>query len=249
MSPDRAYLKGARSGPGLRRLQAEVARVMAVLGRDAELVEPAALLPADTLLDLYGEDIRARAFVTRDDAGERMLRPDFTVPIVQMHMAQGAQPRPMPIAGRSGGGRRPARTGRWNICRPGSSCSTEAIRPRRMWRPSRGSPRRWRGRRFRSRPGTWGSSLQRSTRWTRPRCASVRCGGMSGGRMPFTGCCCGSGRSMGRRRRRGPRCWPTGARGFWPIGSPRRALRSGCAAPTRSARGSSGWPRKQPRRR
>jgi ATP phosphoribosyltransferase regulatory subunit len=92
MSPDRAYLKGARSGPGLRRLRAEVARVMAVLGRDAELVEPAALLPADTLLDLYGEDIRARAFVTRDDAGERMLRPDFTVPIVQMHMAQGAKP-------------------------------------------------------------------------------------------------------------------------------------------------------------
>jgi ATP phosphoribosyltransferase regulatory subunit len=92
MNLDRAYLRGARSGPGLRRLQAEVARVMQVLGRDAEFVEPPALLPADMLLDLYGEDIRARAFVTRDDTGERMLRPDFTVPIVQMHMAQGAQP-------------------------------------------------------------------------------------------------------------------------------------------------------------
>ncbi len=39
------------------------------------------------LLDLYGEDIRARAYVTSDALrGEQMLRPDFTVPVVQMHM-------------------------------------------------------------------------------------------------------------------------------------------------------------------
>jgi len=56
-------------------------------------VETDSLLPANVLLDLYGEDIRARAFVTHDPVlGEQMLRPDFTVPIVQRHMAEGAEP-------------------------------------------------------------------------------------------------------------------------------------------------------------
>ena len=51
------------------------------------------LLPAETLLDLYGEDIRARAYVTHDPLrGEMMLRPDFTVPVVQAHMKNGADP-------------------------------------------------------------------------------------------------------------------------------------------------------------
>ncbi|MDO5605511.1 MAG: ATP phosphoribosyltransferase regulatory subunit [Paracoccus sp. (in: a-proteobacteria)] len=56
-------------------------------------VAPDILLPAGTLLDLYGEDIRARAYVTTDPLrGEVMLRPDFTVPVVQMHMQGGAEP-------------------------------------------------------------------------------------------------------------------------------------------------------------
>ena len=51
------------------------------------------LQPADILLDLYGEDIRARAFTTQDPLrGELMMRPDFTVPVVQQHMAHGAEP-------------------------------------------------------------------------------------------------------------------------------------------------------------
>ena len=59
----------------------------------AQPVEADILLPAGTLLDLYGEDIRARAYVTSDPIrGEMMLRPDFTVPVVQMHMAHGAEP-------------------------------------------------------------------------------------------------------------------------------------------------------------
>jgi ATP phosphoribosyltransferase regulatory subunit len=56
-------------------------------------VEADILQPAEVLLDLYGEDIRARAYVTRDPLrGEMMLRPDFTVPVVQAHMAEGAAP-------------------------------------------------------------------------------------------------------------------------------------------------------------
>jgi len=49
------------------------------------------LQPADVLLDLYGEDIRARAYVTADPLrGELMLRPDFTVPVVRAHIDAGA---------------------------------------------------------------------------------------------------------------------------------------------------------------
>ena len=63
--------------------------------RDAGAAEvaPDILLDAATLLDLYGEDIRARAYVTTDPVrGEVVLRPDFTVPVVQMHMQDGAEP-------------------------------------------------------------------------------------------------------------------------------------------------------------
>lgn len=61
--------------------------------RGAIVVEPPILQSAETLLDLYGEDIRARAYVTSDGLrGEQMLRPDFTVPVVEMHMSVGAEP-------------------------------------------------------------------------------------------------------------------------------------------------------------
>ncbi len=59
----------------------------------AVAVETDILQPAETLLDLYGEDIRARAYVTADPLrGELMMRPDFTVPVVQAHMVHGADP-------------------------------------------------------------------------------------------------------------------------------------------------------------
>ncbi|MDA8585429.1 ATP phosphoribosyltransferase regulatory subunit [Rhodobacteraceae bacterium] len=58
--------------------------------RGAEVFETDILQPAGALLDLYGEDIRARAFVTHDPLqGEMMLRPDFTLPLVQRHMSAG----------------------------------------------------------------------------------------------------------------------------------------------------------------
>lgn len=66
----------------------------------ARAVECPILLPAETLLDLYGEDIRARAYVTSDALrGEQMMRPDFTVPVVEMHMAGGAEPAHYTYAG------------------------------------------------------------------------------------------------------------------------------------------------------
>lgn len=93
MVSDRAYLKGARVGGPLFRLESEVARILGVLGSTGAVrVEPEVLQPAEMLLDLYGEDIRARAFVTRDEGAEMMLRPDFTVPVARLHMDGGGDP-------------------------------------------------------------------------------------------------------------------------------------------------------------
>ncbi len=75
-------------------IRAEAERLFAAFqAAGAVPVDADILLPAETLLDLYGEDIRARAYVTTDPLqGEMMLRPDFTVPVVQAHMAHGAEP-------------------------------------------------------------------------------------------------------------------------------------------------------------
>ena len=101
MVTSRAYLTDARMGEGLASVRAEVGRLMSgFIANGAQPVEPAALLPADVLIDLYGEDLRARAYTTHDPVeGELMLRPDFTVPVVQIHMANGAQPARYAYAG------------------------------------------------------------------------------------------------------------------------------------------------------
>lgn len=66
----------------------------------AQAIEADILQPAEVLLDLYGEDIRGRAYVTSDALrGEQMLRPDFTVPVVRMHMDEGAEPARYTYAG------------------------------------------------------------------------------------------------------------------------------------------------------
>jgi ATP phosphoribosyltransferase regulatory subunit len=81
--------------------RAEAARLAQLFyAAGAQPVDTDILLPADTLLDLYGEDIRARAYVTDDPMdGEMMLRPDFTVPVVQQHMENGAAPARYTYAG------------------------------------------------------------------------------------------------------------------------------------------------------
>ena len=58
---------------------------------------PAILQPADPFLDLSGEDIRARMFLTSGRAGaELCLRPDFTIPVSRDYLAS-------PLAGRPQG--------------------------------------------------------------------------------------------------------------------------------------------------
>lgn len=75
-------------------IKREAARLLEFFeAQGAQTVETDILQSAEVLLDLYGEDIRARAYVTSDALrGEQMLRPDFTVPVVQMHMEHGAEP-------------------------------------------------------------------------------------------------------------------------------------------------------------
>lgn len=72
-------------------IRVEADRLRALFeARGAEVFETDILQPAGALLDLYGEDIRARAFTTHDPLrGEMMLRPDFTLPLVQRHVADG----------------------------------------------------------------------------------------------------------------------------------------------------------------
>ncbi len=80
--------------PAKSDIKAEAARLFSAFQLAGAMpVETDLLQPSDLLLDLYGEDIRARAYVTSDAIrGEQMLRPDFTVPIVQSHMKDGAEP-------------------------------------------------------------------------------------------------------------------------------------------------------------
>ncbi len=94
MAAARAYLPGGRIGAGLEALTALRARIMArFMDAGAEPVEPETLISADLLLDLYGEDIRARAYILHDPVeGELALRPDFTVPVARLHMEGGAAP-------------------------------------------------------------------------------------------------------------------------------------------------------------
>ena len=87
--------------PDKASIRAEAARLRAAFeAAGAVPVETGILQSAEVLLDLYGEDIRARAYVTSDTLrGEQMLRPDFTVPVVQMHMEHGAEPARYTYAG------------------------------------------------------------------------------------------------------------------------------------------------------
>jgi ATP phosphoribosyltransferase regulatory subunit len=59
-------------------------------------VAPAILQPADVVLDLAGEDMRRRIFLTTDAGGrEWCLRPDLTIPVCRDHLAANRGPEPV----------------------------------------------------------------------------------------------------------------------------------------------------------
>jgi ATP phosphoribosyltransferase regulatory subunit len=56
---------------------------------------PAVLQPADVFLDVSGEDIRRRMFVTQDaDGRDWALRPEFTIPVCLGHIKSGRATEP-----------------------------------------------------------------------------------------------------------------------------------------------------------
>ncbi len=63
--------------------------------RGAQLAEVAILQPADPFLDMAGEDLRRRIFLTESETGAALcLRPEFTIPVCVDHIAsQAGTPR------------------------------------------------------------------------------------------------------------------------------------------------------------
>ena len=58
-------------------------------------VTPAILQPADPFLDLSGEDIRKRMYLTTDPAGRELcLRPDLTIPVSRDYLASPSAGQP-----------------------------------------------------------------------------------------------------------------------------------------------------------
>ncbi|RCS24619.1 ATP phosphoribosyltransferase regulatory subunit [Phyllobacterium salinisoli] len=60
-------------------------------GRNAELVDIPVIQPADPFLDMAGEDLRRRIFLTENENGDSLcLRPEFTIPVCRNHIALNA---------------------------------------------------------------------------------------------------------------------------------------------------------------
>src|SRR3954469_15578383 len=59
--------------------------------RNTHAVEVAILQPADPFLDMAGEDLRRRIFLTESESGQTLcLRPEFTIPVCLDHIASRA---------------------------------------------------------------------------------------------------------------------------------------------------------------
>ena len=63
--------------------------------RGTNLVDVPILQPADPFLDMAGEDLRRRIFLTESETGETLcLRPEFTIPVCLDHISsQAGTPR------------------------------------------------------------------------------------------------------------------------------------------------------------
>jgi ATP phosphoribosyltransferase regulatory subunit len=75
------------------RTPLDVAGALLALFADAgySRIEPPVLQPVDVFLELGGEDIRRRMFVTSDgDGREWALRPEYTIPVARSWLASGA---------------------------------------------------------------------------------------------------------------------------------------------------------------
>ncbi|AZO01110.1 ATP phosphoribosyltransferase regulatory subunit [Mesorhizobium sp. M9A.F.Ca.ET.002.03.1.2] len=74
-------------------IASDIAKLFAA--RNTHEVEVAVLQPADPFLDMAGEDLRRRIFLTESETGQTLcLRPEFTIPVCLDHIAsQAGTPR------------------------------------------------------------------------------------------------------------------------------------------------------------
>lgn len=88
--------------PPVPASRASIDTVIALLaGEGYARAEPAILQPAEAFIDLSGEDIRRRIFMTQDaDGRDWCLRPEYTIPVALDHIASGtAEPAAYAYAG------------------------------------------------------------------------------------------------------------------------------------------------------
>lgn len=78
---------------GLPAFAADLARALDALG--GIRVDIPVIQPAEPFLDMAGEDLRRRIFLTESETGESLcLRPEFTIPVCSAHIAENvATPR------------------------------------------------------------------------------------------------------------------------------------------------------------
>jgi ATP phosphoribosyltransferase regulatory subunit len=63
-----------------------------LVGAGFSRIDPPVLQPASAFLDMSGEDIRGRLYLTTDASGaELCLRPDFTIPVCLSHLGSSAR--------------------------------------------------------------------------------------------------------------------------------------------------------------
>jgi ATP phosphoribosyltransferase regulatory subunit len=76
-------------------VETPIDRLKALLTRDGnEFVEPPLLHDAELFLDLAGEDLRRRMYLTSSADGlELCLRPDYTIPVALRHLTGGGDPK------------------------------------------------------------------------------------------------------------------------------------------------------------
>ncbi|WP_252511262.1 ATP phosphoribosyltransferase regulatory subunit [Phreatobacter aquaticus] len=91
MSADTPELDMTATPPDARDLDQSLAALLA--GAGFARSEPPLLIAADLVRDLVGEALARRLYLTGDgDGAELCLRPDYTIPVVQMHL-EGARAR------------------------------------------------------------------------------------------------------------------------------------------------------------
>jgi len=86
--------------PAVSRAAIDGAKLLDLfMSRGFARIEPPVLQPLEPFLDLSGEDLRRRMFITADAQGHELcLRPEYTIPVSRLHLERGAAETSMAYA-------------------------------------------------------------------------------------------------------------------------------------------------------